>query len=138
MIRAIWSRQGEAELEALVPDLAMRATLRKNVEAALHHVTARTAHEGAEGGIMWRRAITEEQRRTLEAGWLRDNDDDGARAWDYFVLYRPLPAAAFEVLAVRSTRQLAAWELRDGVLGRYPSPVPPLAACAGGSGAAGV
>jgi hypothetical protein len=137
MPRALWSEQAEAELEALVPDLAVKVRLRKNTETALHHVTACTADEGAEGEIMWRRGITEEQRRQLDAGWF-DDVDDGAQPWDYFVFYRAAPAAAFEVLAVRSIRQVAAWELRYGLLGRYARPVPVLAACAGESGAADV
>jgi len=137
MIRAIWSEQAEAELEALVPDLAARARLREHVEAALHDVKGRTADEGVEGGIMWRRGITEAQRRKLEAGWLRDADD-GAQPWDYFVFYRALPAAAFEVLALRSTRHVAAWELRYGPLGRLYGPTPPLTPCASGCRAAGV
>jgi hypothetical protein len=137
MSRAIWSEQAEAELEALVPDPALRAWLRGEVEAALRYVTAHTADQGAEGGIMWRRVVTEEQRRKMEAGWLRDEDDDSARAWHYFVLYRWLAPAAFQVLAVRCVRQIAAWELRYGVLGRYASPPPALAACAGGCRTAG-
>jgi hypothetical protein len=137
MIRAIWSEQAEAELEALIPDLAARARLREHVEAALPTVKASTAEEGAEGGVMWRRVITEAQRRKLEAGWLRDADD-GTQPWHYFVFYRALPPGAVEVLALRSIRHIAAWELRHGPLGRLYGPAPALAACAGGCPATGV
>jgi len=88
----------------------VRDQIRQHAKATLHHVTACTAHEGAEDGLMWRRAITHEQERQIEAGWLPEADDDGAQAWDYFLFYRPLETAGFEVVAVRDTRQLASRE----------------------------
>lgn len=106
-----WLAQAEAELDALVADPAVRDQLRKHAEATLRYVVACTAHEGAEDGIMWRRGISHEQEREMETGSLPDDDDDGTRAWDYFLLYRPLSSGEFEVLGVCSNRQIAAREL---------------------------
>ena len=119
MPAATWSAQAEAELAALVPDPAVRAQLRKHAAEGLRYVVTCTVHEGAEDGIMWRRGITEQQRRQLDAGWLEDDDDDGTRPWDYFLLYRPLAPAAFEVLAIRSIRQIAARALAHGASRSY-------------------
>ena len=69
-----------------------------------------------------RRGITHEQERQIEAGWLKD-DDDRTQPWDYFLLYRPLTPASFEVLAIRSTRQIAGWELMYGIFGCPASPI---------------
>lgn len=110
MPRVTWSAQAEAELDALVADPAVRDQLRRHAAATLHYVVACSADEGAEDGIMWRRGISDEQERKMNGGRLPD-DDDGTRAWDYFLLYRPLNPGAFEVLGVRSNRQIAAWEL---------------------------
>jgi hypothetical protein len=111
MPRVTWSAQAEAELDALVADPAVRDQLRRHAAATLHYVVACSADEGAEDGIMWRRGISDEQKRKMNEGRLPDDDDDGTRAWDYFLLYRPLNPGAFEVLGVRSNRQIAAWEL---------------------------
>ena len=107
--RVSWSDQAEAELEALVPDPAVREQLKRNAEATLHHVVTYTPHEGAEDGIMWHRGITHEQERQIETGSLPE-DDDGTQCWDYFLFYRPLDSAGFEVIGLRSTHQIAALE----------------------------
>ena len=111
MPRVTWLAQAEAELEALVPDPALREQLKQNAEVTLHRVATCTPHEGAEDGIMWHRGITHEQERQIEAGSLLEADDDGTRCWDYFLFYRPLDSAGFEVLGVRSNSQIASWEL---------------------------
>ena len=122
MPRVTWSAQAEAELEDLVPASVVRNQIRKHAEAALRCVTACTAHEGAEDGIMWRRAITREQEHRMKAGWLAEADGGEARAWDYFLLYRLTPAG-FEVLAVRSIRQIAGWELMYRIFRRVAGQV---------------
>ena len=81
----------------------------------MHHVATCTPDEGAEDGIMWHRGITHEQERQIEAGSLLDADDDGTRCWDYFVLYRPLDPAGYEVVGVRSNSQIASWDLMYGI-----------------------
>jgi hypothetical protein len=118
MPRVTWLAQAEAELEALVPDPAVREQLKQNAEATLHHVVTCTPDEGAEDGIMWRRGITHEQERQIEAGSLPDADDDGTRCWDYILVYRPVDPAGFEVLGVRSNSQIASWDLMYGIF-RY-------------------
>jgi len=122
MSRVTWLAQAEAELEALVPDPAVRDQLRRNAEATLHHVATCTPHEGAEDGIMWHRGITHEQERQIEAGSLPEADDDGTRCWDYFLFYRPLDSAGFEVVGVRSNSQIASWELMYGIFGYIADP----------------
>lgn len=116
MPRVTWSAQAAAELEGLVPAAAVRDQIRNHAEAALRCVTACTAHEGAEDGIMWRRAITREQEHQMRAGWLAEPDGGEARAWDYFLFYRLTPAG-FEVVAVRSIRQIASRELMYRIFG---------------------
>jgi hypothetical protein len=111
MPRVTWSAQAEAELEAFVPDPAVRDQLKRNAEATLHDVATCTPDEGVEDGIMWHRGITHEQERWIEAGSLLEADDGGTRCWDYFLLYRPLDSAGFEVVGVRSNNQIASWEL---------------------------
>jgi hypothetical protein len=122
MPRVSWSDQAEAELEALVPDPAVRDQLKHNAEATLHHVTTYAPHEGVEDGIMWRRGITRGQERQIEAGSLLEADDDGTRCWDYFLFYRPLDSAGFEVVGVRSNSQIASWELMYGIFGYTADP----------------
>ena len=56
---------------------------------------------------MWHRGITHEQEHQIENGWLWEDDDNGVQVWDYFLFYRPLDPERFEVLAVRSTHQVA-------------------------------
>lgn len=110
MPRVTWSAQARAELEALVPDPAVREQLKQHAETTLHHVAICTPHEGAEDGIMWHRGITHEQERQIEAGSLLEADD-GTRCWDYFLFYRPLDSAGYEVVGVRSNNQVASWAL---------------------------
>ena len=122
MPRVTWSVPAKAELEVLVPDPAVREQLLQHAEATLHHVTTCTADEGVEeNGIMWRRGITHEQERQIKAGSLLEADD-GTRCWDYFLVYRPLDSATFEVLAVRSNRQIASREQMYGIFGYAANP----------------
>ena len=41
---------------------------------------------------------------------------------DYFLVYRPLDSATFEVLAVRSNRQIASREQMYGIFGYAANP----------------
>ena len=122
MPRVTWTAQAEAELEALVSDPAVREQLKQHAEATLHHVATCTPHEGAEDGIMWHRGITHEQERQIEAGSLLEADDDGTRCWNYFLFYRPLDSARFEVVGVRSNNQIASRELIYGIFGYTADP----------------
>jgi hypothetical protein len=104
--RVRWSDQSIADMESIGP--VVRDQLRRNAQEILHDVQAPTAHEGAEGGIMWHRGITHEQERLIETGMLWEEGDDEAKAWDYFLFYRRLNPGQFEVLAVRSIHKIAA------------------------------
>lgn len=117
MPQVTWSAQAGAELEALVPDVAMRERIRRHAEAALRCVVSSTDSEGAEDGIRWRRAIAREQERLLS-----EADDDGAQPWDYFLLYEET-AVGFEIMGVRSTRQIANREVWYRIFGHFAGPV---------------
>ena len=119
MPQVTWLARAEADLRAIVSNPAVRDQLRCNAEEILHDIPPRTcpADEGADDGIMWHRGITHEQERQIEAGWLAEQADDGAQACDYFLIYRSLNPAGFEVLAVRSTGQIASWEQMYRVVG---------------------
>jgi len=116
MPRVTWSAQANIELVTTVSDPAVRAQLKANAKVALHRVHAGTADEGADDGIMWRRGITAEECQ-IRPGWRWEQPDDGAQAWDYFLIYRPMGPSWFEVLGVRSTRQIASWELMYRLVG---------------------
>jgi len=97
-----WSDEAEADLENINPIVKDR--LRRNAEEILPDIRACTGKvRVGNDEIMWHRAITHAQ----EAGWLSEEDDDGTQAWDYFLVYRRRSPTEFEVLAVRSTRQVA-------------------------------
>ena len=117
MPQVTWSAQAGAELEALVLDAAVRERIRRHAEAALRCVVSSTDSEGAEDGIMWRRAIAHEKEELLS-----EADDDGAQACDYFLLYREA-AAGFEIMGVRSTRQIASREVLYRIFGHFAGPV---------------
>ena len=86
--------------------------LRRNAEVTLPDIRACTGKVRVRNGeIMWHRGITHEQEREEE--WLWEEDDDGAQAWDYFLLYRRRNRTEFKVLGVRSTRQMASWMQRN-------------------------
>jgi hypothetical protein len=58
---------------------------------------------------MWRRAITYEQERQVDAGEL----PDGPAVWDYILLYtKQRTGQGFEILAVVSNRQIASMWLQ--------------------------
>jgi|SRR5271166_3292087 len=109
-----WSDQAESDLESI--DLAVRDEIRRNAEKILHQnpPCPYPADEDADdAGVMWRCCTNHEQERQIEAGWLPEEADDGAQAWDYFLIYRSLnPGPGFEVLAVRSIQQIANWWIR--------------------------
>jgi hypothetical protein len=108
MGKVSWSDQAVADLER-VEDPTVREQLRRNAEKILQHSPARTssADEGFEGGVMWRRGATPEQELQANAGWLSETPES-PQAWDYFLFYRQRELdRGFEVLAVRSTRQVA-------------------------------
>lgn len=104
-----WSEQAEADLAALVPDPVVRAELKACAEATLTRVIDATGQADVESGVRWRHAITPEQESQLERGLLRESEDDGMQAWDYYFLFRPWPAESgdVQVLALVHTRQIA-------------------------------
>jgi hypothetical protein len=104
----LWSGEAEADLENINPTVKDR--LRRNAEEILPDIRACTGKDGVGNDeIMWHRAITHDQ----EAGWFWEEEDDGTQAWDYFLFYRRRSPTEFEVLAVRSTRQMASWWVRE-------------------------
>lgn len=113
MSRVSWSEEALADLEFVVEDLSVRKQLMRNAEETLHKIPrhANPADEGAEGEIMWRRAITREQERQRDAGMLPE-PEDGAQTWNYFLFYREQKPGKFEVLAVRSIYQVASRWMR--------------------------
>ena len=109
----LWSDDAEADLEDINP--IVREQLRRNAEVTLTDIRACTGKVRVDNReIMWHRGITHEQEREAEGHW-EEGEDDGAQAWDYYFLFyqRPNPAE-FEVLGVRSTRQIASWMQRTG------------------------
>ena len=105
MGRVSWSDQAVADLASI--DHAVVDQLLRNAEEILHDIPP-VEYEGDEGelpyGIMWRRAITYEQKRQVEAGELPDSPP----VWDYVLLYtKQRTGQGFEVLAVLSNRQIA-------------------------------
>jgi hypothetical protein len=113
-----WSDEALAELELVVEDPAVREQLKRNAEETLHDIPpgANSADEGAEGEIMWRRAITHEQERQIKAGTLLEPEDDPYQAWNYILFYRKRePDHGFEVLAVRSVHQIASLLMKMGL-----------------------
>ena len=116
-----WSDKAEADLENINP--IVKDQLRRNAEVTLPDIRPCTGkfHVG-NGEIMWHRGITHEQER--EAEWLWWEDDDGVQAWDYFLFYRQWTPTEFEVLGVRSTREMASiWMQRTGGLSEPPDDV---------------
>lgn len=107
-----WSDEAEADLENINP--IVRDQLRRNAEVTLPDIRACTGKERTSyGEIMWHRGVTHEQEREAEGRW--EGDDDGAQACDYYLIYRRRNSAEFEVLRVRSTRQIASsWLQRTG------------------------
>lgn len=106
-----WSDKAEADLENINP--IVRDQIRRNAEVTLPDIQACTGRvRVGNGDIMWHRGITHEQEG--EAEWLWEEDDDGAQAWDYYLFYRRRNPTEFEVLGVRSTRQMASWMLGTG------------------------
>ena len=99
MGRVSWSAQAEADLESIGP--AVRDELRRNAEETLHEIPphpASPADEGVDGGIMWHRGGGHDEFTEQENG-----------PQNYFLFYRKRQSApGFEVLAVRSVRQVAA------------------------------
>jgi plasmid stabilization system protein ParE len=102
-----WSDEAEADLEKIKP--IVKDQLRRNAEVTLPDIRACTGKvRVGNREIMWHRGITHEQERQEE--WRSEEDDDGTQAWDYYLLfYRRRNSTEFEVLAVRSTRQMASW-----------------------------
>lgn len=109
MGRVSWSDQALVDLERVVEDPAVREQLKRNAEEILRDIPLRavSADEGFEGEIMWHRGITHEQESQAPAGWLSETPE-GPQVWDYFLFYRERKRGqGFEVLAVRSTHQVA-------------------------------
>lgn len=114
MVRVRWSDEAEADLETINPD-AVRDQLRNNAGEILHLISPRSADpadEGAEGEIMWHRA---------DGHGRFTGQPEGPQ--DYFLFYcrsdprefeDPEEDLEFEVLAVRSIRQVASMWLRMG------------------------
>jgi len=125
MPQVTWSARAEADLRVVVTNPAVRDQLRDNAAKILQDAPPRVypADEYTDDEIMWHRGITNGQERQIEAGWLPEEADDGAQAWDYFLIYRSLNPAGFEVLAVRSTGQIAGWEQMYRVVGHSVYPV---------------
>jgi hypothetical protein len=117
MPKVTWTAQAEAELKALVSDPAVREQLKRNAEEILHyipHPTVYPADEGAEDGIMWHRGVA--HGRYTE----QEEQDNGPQ--NYFLFYRPLDSARFEVVGVRSNNQIARRELMYGIFGYTADP----------------
>jgi hypothetical protein len=115
-----WSDEAETDLENVNP--IVKDQLRRNAEVTLPDIRACTGKvRVGNDTIMWHRGITHEQER--EAEWLWE-DDDGAQAWDYFLFYRRRNLTEFEVLGVRSTRQMASsWVQRTRELPELPDEI---------------
>jgi hypothetical protein len=112
MVRVRWSDEAEADLAAISP-AAVRDQLRNNAERILHHPISPDADPEDEGivddGTMWHRA-----------------DGHGRFAGgceDYFLFYAkcdpptfddPEEDPEFEILAIRSVRQIACMWWRMG------------------------
>lgn len=114
MERVTWSDQAMTDLERVVEDRAVREQLRRSAEEILQHspTGARSADEGFEGEVMWRRGIAYEQELKANAE-LPLETREGPQVWDYFLLYKERePGRGFEILAVRSTHQLASRWIR--------------------------
>lgn len=105
-----WSAQAQRDLEALVPSDAVRADIKRIAEEILHDlpIPASPADYGTEDGIFWRRCLTTEQESQLKQGSLQDKLGG---SWDLFLLCSRQNPAGFEVLAVRSIRQVASREM---------------------------
>jgi hypothetical protein len=131
MERVSWSDQAIDDLEQVVEDRSVREQLKRNAEKILQHIPPRAdpADEGFEGQIMWHRGIVHEQELQTDAGWLPETQE-GSQAWDYFLFYRARePDQGFEVLAVRSTHQVASkWVQMNREPGRPREPLTDQAA----------
>lgn len=117
-----WSREAEAKLMTIGPDV--RARLTANAGEVLHYIPPIVFphDEGLAGDVMWHRAI---RCGMLSEELLAHEDDDGP--WNYFFLYQPgrsdpgdpAPARYFEILDVRriSIADVAEqWEKMKGEL----------------------
>jgi hypothetical protein len=108
--RISWSRRAKKDLKAIVAIAAVRDQLRRNAGEILHDISserrprcADVGDGGAAGEIMWHRGVAHEHELLPEQA-------DGPES--YFLFYRrQTPPPGFEVLAVRSTQQVAIlWE----------------------------
>ena len=116
--RVIWCRQASIDLELVVEDPAVREILPAIAESILCEIEDRGAGEqvskelaadkGRVGEIMWIRACMPAQRSHTD-GEPEDAEDSLAK---YILFFRKAAGPTeFEVLAVRSNRQVAGrWE----------------------------
>jgi hypothetical protein len=98
-----WSDKAETDLESINP--IVKDQLRRNAEVTLSDIMLCRARSTSAMARSLASRITHEQER--EAEWLWWEDDDGAQVWDYVLFYRRRSPTEFEVLGVRSTRQIA-------------------------------
>ena len=104
--RVLWSDEAEADLENINP--VVKDRLRRNAEVILPDFPA-LHRQGPRR--QWRDHVAptaSPMSRNVRAKWLWEEDDDGTQAWDYYLFYRRRSPTEFEVLGVRSTRQMAA------------------------------
>ena len=111
--RVSWTPAAESDLQQVIDDPAVQGQLKRSAELTLHEVEASCGRdrrsEGREGEIMWHRGWDHEQER--RPSWYVERADDGP--WNYVLFYRRATGPAeFEVLAVRSSRQIGEriWE----------------------------
>lgn len=114
MVRVRWSKEAELDLET-ISSTVLRGQLRNHAEEVLHLISphsADPADEGVEGELMWHRADGHGRFMRQPKG-----------PQDYFLIYSrcgfpgaedPGEDLEFEVLAVRSVRQVARMWLEMG------------------------
>jgi hypothetical protein len=114
MVRVRWSAEAKTDLET-ISSAAVRDQLRNNAGEFLHLISphsADPADEGVDGEVMWHRADGHGRFTRRPEG-----------PQDYFLIYAkcdppgfedPEEDLEFEVLAVRSVRQVACMWLRMG------------------------
>lgn len=112
--QVLWSRQADADLENIDPDL--RNEIKRNAEETLPDIQPCT--ERIDQETWCHRGITHEQEQDVDRA--EQEDVDGIQPWDYWLFFRELDPDRFEVLAVFSTHQIAnmgghaAWEPPPG------------------------
>ena len=114
--RVIWSLQARIDLELVVEEPAVREILPEIAENILREIEGRgagehvskalAADEGRDGEVMWIRACTRADRSQAD----RESENTEDNSANYRLLFRKAAGPAeFEVLAVRSLRQIAEW-----------------------------